>query len=288
MYLAGLIQSIGNTQLAATPKIQLKHDIPNDLAVVVPKERLETVFKNLFDNSIQHGFDKGRLAGVISVYARTLNDGNVLIEYRNNGSKMTAAQAANIFTPKTVTKVSGDNFGHGMAQIKAIVQKMGGSIQCVPVIDFLGTDHPVSGKEAGYPVFRITLPTANKEQKMVQRILVADDNEQDRFSVRDILEHGGFSVTEATTVQESLNILREENYIGVVLDYDFKESRDGIWLSSTIKQHYPNITIVMVTGAAEMDKPDFKIKAQKNGVSEILSKSTYTEKQLLSCFGEAS
>ncbi|MCS6972474.1 MAG: response regulator, partial [Leptospiraceae bacterium] len=101
----------------------------------------------------------------------------------------------------------------------------------------------------------------------------------------EILEQAGFAVVEAGTVQEAINILRTNNFIGAVLDFDFGESRDGIWLSNQVRQIYPDIVIAMITGSADTESEDFRHRAFGNGVNHILSKGNYEMEELVSCFG---
>ncbi|MCX7632774.1 MAG: ATP cone domain-containing protein [Turneriella sp.] len=281
--LGEFITDLVKNHLQSTPKITPQIEIPPGLIVEAPKAKLETVMRVLLDNSVQHGFDHGKIKGTIRIRGSYLNDGNILIDYRNNGKKMTQSEAEAIFVPKKPQPITNINFHHGMSQVRTIIQRLGGTIRCVPVIDFMDSDHPVSGRQQGYPVFQITLPA--KLKKKEPRILVADNDADDRFVIREILEQAGFAVVEAGTVQEAINSLRTNNFIGAVLDFDFGESRDGIWLSNHVRQIYPDIVIAMITGSADTEREDFRRRALANGVNHILSKGNYEMEELVSCFG---
>lgn len=271
------------SHLQSFPKITAEIDIPPGLVVEAPKAKLETVMRVLLDNSVQHGFDNGKIKGTIRIRGSYLNEGNILIDYRNNGRKMTLSEAEAIFMPNKPQVSAEGNFRYGMSQVRGIIQKLGGTIRCVPVTEFMGMDHPVSGRQEGYPVFQITLPISVKKKE--PRILVADNDAEDRFVIREILEQAGFTVVEAGGVQDAINVLRTNNFIGAVLDFDFGESRHGLWLSKEIRQQYPDMIITMITGHVDTETEDFRRRAFANGVNHILSKGNYEMQELVSCFG---
>ncbi len=93
---------------------------------------LAQIMTNLIMNSIMHGFE-GISGGEITIHL-TLEDGRVLMRYQDNGVGMTSDQKTHVFEPFYTTKRALGGSGLGMSiSYNLIVNKLGGSIQCVNV-----------------------------------------------------------------------------------------------------------------------------------------------------------
>ena len=87
---------------------------------------------NLIMNSIMHGFE-GISGGKIVIHL-ALEDGKVLMRYQDDGVGMTTDQKTHVFEPFYTTKRASGGSGLGMSiSYNLIVNKLGGSIQCVDV-----------------------------------------------------------------------------------------------------------------------------------------------------------
>ena len=86
--------------------------------------------------------------------------------------------------------------------------------------------------------------------KSNQRILVVDDEPSLCQTLRLILTCAGYKVETAWSGKEALTILREERYDLVVTDFSMSGMK-GDELAKTIRERWPNISVIMLTGSAE-------------------------------------
>jgi CheY-like chemotaxis protein len=82
------------------------------------------------------------------------------------------------------------------------------------------------------------------------KVLVLDDDESFRALVRAILEPAGFEVIEAGDVHHCLMQLRDQAIDAVILDMVMPE-HDGFEALRALKELFPEIRVVAVSGAAE-------------------------------------
>lgn len=92
---------------------------------------------------------------------------------------------------------------------------------------------------------------------MQGKILVVDDLPDVRKTASGLLRDEGYLVRAAASRQEALEILENERFHIAVLDVRLDESdeynQDGMELLTAINQCYPAITIIMLTGYADVD-----------------------------------
>jgi CheY-like chemotaxis protein len=79
-------------------------------------------------------------------------------------------------------------------------------------------------------------------------ILVVDDEPGVRAALRLVLEHGGYSVTEAANGQEALDRFRSHSFEVVLIDL-FMPEREGLETIASFKRQYPGLKIIAISGA---------------------------------------
>jgi CheY-like chemotaxis protein len=84
------------------------------------------------------------------------------------------------------------------------------------------------------------------------KVLVVDDDEHFRVLARAILEPAGFEVIESEDMQQCMLQLRRQAVDAVILDM-VMPGRDGIEAVGELKQLFPEIRIVAVSGAEQRD-----------------------------------
>ncbi len=84
------------------------------------------------------------------------------------------------------------------------------------------------------------------------KVLVVDDDEHFRVLARAILEPAGFEVIESEGIEHCLEQLRRQAVDAVILDM-VMPGRDGIEAVRELKQLFPEIRIVAVSGAEQSD-----------------------------------
>ena len=88
--------------------------------------------------------------------------------------------------------------------------------------------------------------------RLHRKVLVVDDDEHFRVLVRAILEPAGFEVIESENMQHCMLQLRYYRVDVVVLDM-VMPGRDGIEAVRELKQLFPEVRIVAVSGAEQSD-----------------------------------
>jgi CheY-like chemotaxis protein len=84
------------------------------------------------------------------------------------------------------------------------------------------------------------------------KVLVVDDDEHFRVLARAILEPAGFEVIESQDIEQCVSQLRKQAVDALILDM-VMPGRDGIEALRELKQQFPEIRIVAVSGAEQSD-----------------------------------
>jgi CheY-like chemotaxis protein len=84
------------------------------------------------------------------------------------------------------------------------------------------------------------------------KVLVVDDDAHFRVLARAILEPAGFEVIESQGIEQCLSQLRQQAVDAMILDM-VMPGRDGIEALRELKQQFPEIRIVAVSGAEQSD-----------------------------------
>jgi signal transduction histidine kinase len=112
-------------------RIALHVDCPDDLVLTGPAGAIEQILTNLLMNSYQHAYDEGRRAGSIHIRVRLVEDGQVSLEYEDDGAGMSAETRAKIFEPFYTTRRGQGGSGLGLYIVYNLATtKLGGEISC--------------------------------------------------------------------------------------------------------------------------------------------------------------
>jgi signal transduction histidine kinase len=108
--------------------VALQIDCGPDLEVVSVAGDWASIFTNLMGNSLAHGF-KGRDRGLIRIGA-SIHDGNLLVEYADDGVGLAPEVQTRIFDPFFTTDMQ-QGMGLGMHLVhNLITHRLGGTIAC--------------------------------------------------------------------------------------------------------------------------------------------------------------
>jgi DNA-binding NtrC family response regulator len=118
---------------------------------------------------------------------------------------------------------------------------------------------------------------------ITKKILVVDDEENVCRSVRKILSRKGYTVADALSVADAVKKINETSFDLVITDLMMPKT-NGMELLQIIRDDYPELDVIMITGYASIDSA---VKATKLGATGYLSKPftpdelmTVTEKAL--------
>lgn len=105
------------------------------------------------------------------------------------------------------------------------------------------------------------------------RILLVDDNKGQRVTLESILKSSGFEVTTADCGTAALAAAESQEFAAALLDIKMPDIT-GIDVLKVLKDHCPNMTIIMMTGYSETD---YAIDALNCGASAYLLKPANIE-----------
>lgn len=116
-------------------------------------------------------------------------------------------------------------------------------------------------------------------------VLVVDDIDVVRFTLRKFLERGGHIVIECASVEEAEQVLRQSTPDLVVTDL-WMPGGDGVALIARLRETHANLPIIAITGGAPRLPRETSIEqAQMAGARHALMKPVGMQ-ALLSCVDE--
>lgn len=103
------------------------------------------------------------------------------------------------------------------------------------------------------------------------RILVIDDEELVRFTVRHALENAGYEVIEATDGAEAMTRLADGGVDLVITDV-LMPNKEGIETIRDLRKQADPPRIIAISGGGRTDNVDFLELARKLGADDVLAK----------------
>ncbi len=113
------------------------------------------------------------------------------------------------------------------------------------------------------------------------RILIIDDEELARFTVRDILEGQEHEVEEAANGQEGVDLHASKPFDLVITDIIMPE-KEGVETIIELRKDNPDLKIIAISGGGRTRNMDFLQLAKKYGADKVLAKP-FTEDALVEC-----
>jgi DNA-binding response OmpR family regulator len=103
---------------------------------------------------------------------------------------------------------------------------------------------------------------------ITEKILVVDDEENVCQSIKKVLSRKGYAVSQALTVDDAVKLIKEMTFDLVITDMMIPGT-SGMELLQIIRDHYPELEVIMITGYASIESA---VKATKLGASAYLPK----------------
>jgi DNA-binding NtrC family response regulator len=101
-----------------------------------------------------------------------------------------------------------------------------------------------------------------------KEILVVDDDQAIRWTLKEALQSWGFSPIEAATVAEATRLFNAHSPAAVLLDIDLPDG-SGLDVLREIKQEHPDAIAIMITGNVHIDNT---ISALRGGAYDFIGK----------------
>ena len=117
------------------------------------------------------------------------------------------------------------------------------------------------------------------EQAAETSILVIDDDELIRDTLRDVLEEAGYRVVEARDGADGVRKYKANPCDLVITDMIMPE-KEGVETIMELKRDYPRLAIIAVSGGGRAQRFDFLSLAKEFGADHILRKP-FENKELL-------
>ncbi len=212
-------------------------------------------------------------------YADLPHEDMVLIEVSDNGTGIPPEIMDKIFEPFFTTKEVGKGTGLGLAMVYGIIKQSGGSIhpesemgvgttfriflprhiaepvpERAPPSAANPSASPAQGVEKAEPS-RIMGQGADEPQDLTGNsavVLLVEDEEAVRRGGKRMLETRGYTVHEAGSGVEALDIMDElDGKVDVVVSDVVMPEMDGPTLLTELRKRYPDLKFIFVSGYAE-------------------------------------
>jgi CheY-like chemotaxis protein len=243
----------------AAPRLDVVPELAPSLpSIVADRTQFQQVLMNIVLNAVEAASGPGAVrittAGPIEQPAR--GEGGegynhfIVIRITDNGKGMTPDVVEKIFDPFFTTKETGR--GLGMSAVLGIVTSHGGTIHV----------ESEPGKGTSVEILWPVQTRGEHEEKMEETlanpggetVLVVDDEEIVRDVAAEILEGFGYRVVVATDGDESIDMVRKNSAIRLVLLDVLMERMDGLEAYTLLKEINPDLK-VLVTSGYDADGP---------------------------------
>jgi signal transduction histidine kinase/ABC-type phosphate/phosphonate transport system substrate-binding protein/CheY-like chemotaxis protein len=241
-----LIRDYTKLALAGKHGYEVFYEIESPLpAVEVDKELFSILWMNLVLNAIEAMPRGGRI--FIKVKPKTKNGDTFLeVSIRDEGSGIEEKYLPYIFEPFFTTKAGGS--GLGLYVVKEVVKAHNGEIE-------------VHSKVGEGTTFKIELPTLKgeliptfKPQKLTsKRILLMDDDDLIRDTLKELLQSFDYEVETAPDGESAIKFFTEALREGKPFDYAIFDlivpgKLNGFETYQRIKELYPEVQAILISG----------------------------------------
>ena len=246
---------------AAEKSLTLTIDCPDDCYVYTDPTLFERVLRNLLSNAIKYTH-RGKVALEITKPA----SGHYEISVLDTGIGMSAEEQSLIFEEfyqiDNPERDRNKGLGLGLAIVKRLISLLDLPLK-VRSEKGMGTTMTVSVEvaqntlEQGISIVSETLPWPNLT------ILVIDDEEMVRLSMRTLLEELGANVLLASSTAEALSAIKTDPPDIVLADYRLKNNDSGLKAIERIQGLMPKLPAILISGDTA---PDRLNEAKRAGV----------------------
>ncbi|GEM_PF-1829886 len=263
------------TQNSLLFKVKFAPELPR--YVIGDETRLRQALYNLLGNALKFT-EQGEIGFRVHPEA-----GRIHFCITDTGIGIALEQQQHIFQPfvqaDTGHRRQHEGLGLGLPISQRFVQLMGGSIQV----------HSIPGKGSCFK-FAIELPTTEVDEEITQarsacirgysgakrRILVADDNDENRLLLLNLLEPLGFAVSEAKNGQEAVNMACVQAPDLILMDL-VMPNLDGFAATQLLRKQPALLKMPIIAASATQGYRESSLLA---GCNDFISKPVETAELL--------
>jgi len=186
----------------------------------------------------------------------------VAIAVADTGTGIASEDLPHVFEPFFTTKPVGKGTGLGLSQVYGFAEQTGGAVTVESKLE-RGTTFtlylPRSDNSAAGKV-----PLRPEPKPGGQHVLLVEDNAEVAEVTSAILIDAGYAVSRAIDAAAALNLLSDgQSFDVIVSDVVMEGGLSGIDLAAKVRQQYPGMPIVLMTGysqaLAEMSTHEFPV-----------------------------
>jgi CheY-like chemotaxis protein len=212
-------------------------------AVRADPTQVQQVVLNLAVNARDAMPDGGRL----SIATRDAGE-YVLLTVTDTGCGMTDEVQAHLFEPFFTTKGPGKGTGLGLSTVYGIVKQSGGHIE-VESQPGMGTTVRVHLPRGDEAPAEEKPPGDGLPPRGTETVLLAEDEDEVRALVRQVLQGGGYAVLEARDGAEALAVAtRYGGPIDLLVTDVVMPGVDGRGLAERLSGRYPRLKVLYLSG----------------------------------------
>ncbi len=219
----------------------------------IDRSQFESSLLNLVLNAQQAIVKTGRIEIVLSVV-----DNKASIQISDNGIGMDHGLVEKIFDPFFTTKEDQGGTGLGLSMTQSFIEQSKGQLK-VHSVPGKGTDVTIFLPAVANELEDSEVPEQDQELNLQtpQIALLVDDEEEVRHVLRRDLVALGYGVLESDNADNALSLLENVEGISLVLsDIAMPGGLSGYDISKTVHDRYPEISVILMTGHAEVSPPE--------------------------------
>ena len=191
--------------------------------------------------------------------AATLREGRYFcLTVSDNGSGMDVETLARATEPFFTTKGVGKGTGLGLAMVHGLAAQSGGRLVLTSEkgVGTTATIYLPIADEPRVPVAEPVMATISEPEPAPNsastRVLVVDDDSLVLSSTAAMLDDLGFTVTEASSGEQALEMLESGAIFDVILTDQAMPGMTGVQLYMAIRKRWPDLPVILGTGYAEL------------------------------------
>lgn len=236
-------QNVELFKSASSPFIDYELQLYNgDLYISWDENQIHQIIINTILNA-REAIENKKGKGKITIKTQK-SDGFIVYIIEDNGIGINQSNISKVFQPFFTTKDINKHSGMGVSIVEGILKNMGGSINI--------TSDQLTRVEIQFPDNNIVIDDLEvvSNRGNGERVLIIDDKEAMRSLASILLEERNYIPYPASDYLKALKIL-ENNKIDIVLLDIMLEKINGRDLFHKIRELYPDIPIILLTGTGD-------------------------------------